>query len=97
MDVSSAFEDPATYSDAEAETHTKLQSLYLSKKLRTMPTPSSTRDLAALASPHNPPSPRLALVHEANLATVVSRIVQLEEQLRSQAPPQYEPVEALLG
>jgi hypothetical protein len=73
------------------------QPLYLSKKLRTMPTPSSTRDLAALASPHNPPSPRLALVHEANLATVVSRIVQLEEQLRSQAPPQYEPVEALLG
>jgi hypothetical protein len=71
----------------------------LSKGLSTSPKPSlaiaSTPDLSALASPHSPPSPLLAPVHEADLATIVSRIVR--EQLRSQAPPQYEPVEAVLG
>jgi hypothetical protein len=70
-----------------------------SKKLNTIPTPSSpftpTQNSPAPASSHNSPSQPLALMHGADLATVVSRLVQ--EQLQSQAPPQYEPAEVVLG
>jgi hypothetical protein len=80
--------------DISPQAHSQPSSKHLSA-IRTLSSITlPTGDVPTLGSPHTAPSSSLAMIPEADLATVVSRLVQ--EQLGSQAPPQYEPADAVL-